>query len=265
MPTSASVPRYAVSSVDAGAARISVRCAGAGKALVLLPGMGRSTADLDALAAIFVAAGHRVILPEPRGIGASTGPLENITLHDLARDVAAVIEALGAAPATMVAHAFGNRVARCLAADRPELVDAVVLLSASGKVQPTPAIAEAIKLAQAEDTAPDVRRRAAKAAWFSGDNDPTAWLSGWPQPVIKALIAAAAATDTAHWWTAGRAKVLIVQGLDDVSAPPGNGRLIKEELGARATLVELAGVGHALPLENPAKVARAVLDWLGAR
>jgi pimeloyl-ACP methyl ester carboxylesterase len=248
--------------VTAGPAKISVRKAGTGTPLVLLPGMGRPSSDLDALAARFVAAGHRAILPEQRGIGGSSGPLEGHTLHDLARDVGAVIAAEKAAPATIVAHAFGNRVARCLAADRPELVARVVLLSASGKVQPTPEIAEAIKLAQGPDTPPDVRRRAAKLAWFSGDNDPTPWLDGWSQAVIKASLAAAAATDTKRWWTAGKAKVLIVQGLDDVSAPPGNGRAIKEELGARATLVELAGVGHALALEDPRRVADAVLGWL---
>ena len=262
MTTPAAAPRYAVTTVDAGAARISVRSAGEGKALVLLPGLGRSTRDLDALAAILVAAGHRVILPEPRGIGASTGPLEAITLHDLARDVGAVIEKFSAAPATIVAHAFGNRVARCLAADRPELVRGVALLSASGKVQPSPEIAAAIKLAQDPAAPAEARRKAAKAAWFSGDNDPTPWLGGWSQPVTKAFLAAAAATNTDHWWTAGRARVLIVQGLDDVSAPPGNGRLLKEELGSRATLVELDGVGHALPLEDPRAVADAVIDWL---
>jgi pimeloyl-ACP methyl ester carboxylesterase len=260
--TTTSAPRYETTTVTAGPAKILVRRAGTGAPLVLLPGLGRPTSDLDALAAIFVAAGRRVVLPEPRGMDTSTGPLEGITLHDLARDVGAVIEAENAAPATIVAHAFGNRVARCLAADRPDLVKAVVLLSASGKVQPTPEIAEAIKVAQAVDTPPDARRRAAKAAWFSGDNDPTPWLTGWSQPVMKAFLAAAAATDTNHWWTAGKAKLLIVQGLDDVSAPPGNGRLIREEVGPRATLVELGGVGHALAIENPRKVGDAVLGWL---
>ena len=63
-------------------------------------------------------------------------------------------------------------------------------------------------------------------------------------------------------WTAGAAEVLVVQGLDDVSAPPGNGRLIKLELGGRATLVELPGIGHALPVEDPRAVADAVLAHL---
>ncbi len=262
MATTPTSPRYAVAFVDAGSARLRVFSAGTGPTLVLLPGLGRDTADLDAMAGFLVAAGYRVVLPEPRGLGESTGPLEDLTLHALARDIAAVVEAAGGAPVTLIGHAFGNRIARTLATDRPELVRAVVLLSASGKVQPTPEIAEAIKLAQAVDTPPDIRRKAAQAAWFAPGNDPTPWLSGWSQPVMTAYLAAAAATRVEDWWTAGVAPVLVVQGLADVSAPPGNGRLIKEELGARATLVELAGVGHALPLENPQAVARAVLDWI---
>ena len=262
MAMTLTLPRYAVAFVDASPARLRVFSAGTGSTLVLLPGLGRGTGDLDALAQRLVAAGYRVVLPEPRGLGESTGPLDGLTLHDLARDIAAVVEAAGGAPVTLIGHAFGNRIARTLAADRPELVRAVVLLSASGKVQPTQAIAEAIKLAQAVDTPPDIRRKASADAWFAPGNDPTPWLSGWSQPVMKSYLAAAAATRVEDWWSAGVAPVLVVQGLDDVSAPPGNGRLIKEELGARATLVEVAGVGHALPLENPQAVAGAVLDWI---
>jgi pimeloyl-ACP methyl ester carboxylesterase len=149
-----------------------------------------------------------------------------------------------------------------VATDRPDLVRAVVLLSASGKVQPTPAIAEAIRLAQAVDTAPDVRARAVRAAWFGPARDISVWLDGWSQEVMKAYLAAAAATDVADWWTAGRARVLVVQGLCDVSAPVGNGRLLREEIGDRATLVELEGIGHAVPVEDPVVVAGAVIGFL---
>jgi pimeloyl-ACP methyl ester carboxylesterase len=79
---------------------------------------------------------------------------------------------------------------------------------------------------------------------------------------MKTYLAAAAATRIEDWWTAGAAELLVIQGLSDVSAPPGNGRLIKEELGDRATLVELPGIGHALPVENPHAVADAVLAHL---
>mgnify|MGYP001806295571 CR=1 FL=1 len=248
--------------VTAGAARLTVTVEGTGRLLVLLPGLGRPAADLHGLARLLVAAGYRVALPQPRGMDGSDGPLEGITLHDLAADIAAVIHAVGGAPAVVIGHAFGNRVARTLAADFPDLVELVVLLSSSGKVQPSPEIAEAIRLAQATDTPPAQREAAVRAAWFGPGRDITPWMTGWSQPVMRAYLAAAAATPIEQWWTAGAARVLIVQGLDDVSAPPGNGRLLKQEIGARATLVELPDLGHALPVEDADAVARAVLPHL---
>ncbi len=257
--------RYITQDVIAGPAQLRVRTAGQGPALLLLPGLGRPAEDLDPLAACFVAAGYRVIQPDPRGSGGSSGPLEGLTLHDLAQDVAAVIAAAGGGEVVIIGHAFGNRIARTLAADRPDLVDAVVLLGCSGKVQPSPEIAEAIRLAQAVDTPVDVRAQAVRAAWYGPGRDISVWMDGWSQPVMKAYLAAAASTDTAKWWTAGSARVLIVQGLADVSAPPGNGRLLKEEVGDRATLVELEGIDHALAVEDPEAVADVVLTFLRSR
>ena len=83
--------------------------------------------------------------------------------------------------------------------------------------------------------------------------------------MIQASLKAADATPLSEFWTAGKAPILIVQGLADVSAVPENGRLLKAEVGERATLVELAGVGHALPVEAPDEVARPVLDYLAKR
>jgi pimeloyl-ACP methyl ester carboxylesterase len=235
---------------------------GLGEPLVLLPGLGRAPSDLAPLASMLIEAGYAVLLPEPRGIGASRGPMQGITLHDLAADVAALLQRWIDGPATIIGHAFGNRIARTLAADRPELVSAVVLLSSSGKVQPTPEIAEAIRLAQGVDTPRDVRRTTVQQAWFAPGGDVTPWLDGWSQPVMTAYLAAAAATPVEDFWTAGAAEVLIVQGLADVAAPVGNGRLLKQELGARGTLVELPGIGHAMPVENPRACADAILTFL---
>jgi pimeloyl-ACP methyl ester carboxylesterase len=253
---------YDVSRVASGTASLRIRSAGHGQVLCLLPGLGRPSEDLDPLAARLVAAGFRVVQPDPRGSGGSTGAMEALTLHDLAADIVAVIEASRAANVTIIGHAFGNRIARTAAADRPDLVNMVILLGCSGKVQPTPAIAEAIRLAQAVDTPPDVRARAVRAAWYGPGRDISVWMEGWSQTVMKSYLAAAAATDVADWWTAGSAEVLIVQGLDDVSAPPENGRLLKAEIGERATLIELNGVGHAVPVEDPDGVAEVLIRHL---
>jgi pimeloyl-ACP methyl ester carboxylesterase len=245
----------------------------------LLPGLGRPAEDLDPIARLLVAAGYRVIQPDPRGSGGSTGPLEGLTLHDLAHDVAAVIEAMMIEAAvieatlteassetgvTIIGHAFGNRIARAVAATRPDLVHTVVLLGCSGMVQPDPPIAEAIRLAQAVDTDPATRAKAVAEAWFAPGRDISVWMDGWSQPVMQAYLAAAAATDTATWWTAGHARAIIIQGLLDVSAPPENGRLLKQEIGGRAELIELPGIGHALPVEDPAAVAEVILAHITA-
>jgi len=117
-------------------------------------------------------------------------------------------------------------------------------------------------LAQAVDTPLDIRAQAVRAAWFAPGRDISVWLDGWSQPVMKAHLAAAAATDTASWWTAGRAKVLIVQGAADVSAPPANGHLLKAEIGERAALIDLPDIGHAVGVAGPDVVARVVLRYL---
>ena len=91
-------------------------------------------------------AGFQVLRPQPRGIGQSHGPLTGIDLHDYAADVAAVIAHADKGAAFVVGHAFGNRVARMLATDRPELVRAVGLVAANiGKAPSPPQIRVAIR------------------------------------------------------------------------------------------------------------------------
>ena len=57
--------------------------------------------------------------------------------------------------------------------------------------------------------------------------------------------------------------LLVIQGLDDEAAPPGNGHALRDQLGARVRLVDLPDAGHFLLLEQPDAVARAVSEFLG--
>src|SRR5512136_1529257 len=88
--------------------RIEVVSEGTGPLVVLLPSRGRDSEDFDAVAAGIAKAGFRVLRPQPRGAGRSTGPMKGLTLHDLARDIAAVIAHEGGGPVVVVGHAFGN-------------------------------------------------------------------------------------------------------------------------------------------------------------
>jgi pimeloyl-ACP methyl ester carboxylesterase len=68
------------------------------------------------------------------------------------------------------------------------------------------------------------------------------------------------------WWNAGTAApLLVIQGLDDIVAPPGNGHALREQLGERVRLIDLPRAGHFLVLEQPEAVTRAVAEFVGAR
>src|SRR5215471_4550321 len=85
--------------------RIEAIVEGSGPSIVILPSSGRGGEDFDPVAARLARAGFKVIRPQPRGIGRSAGPMNGITLHDFARDVAHVIVAEADGPAVIVGHA----------------------------------------------------------------------------------------------------------------------------------------------------------------
>ena len=70
-------------------ASLKVRTAGAGRPVLFIPSLGRGMEDFDALSRALARRGFLSILPEPRGIGGSTGPAP-ATLADLADDASAV-------------------------------------------------------------------------------------------------------------------------------------------------------------------------------
>src|ERR1700750_590645 len=86
--------------------QIEVVIDGRGPAIVLLPSLARDSDDYDEVAEGLAAAGFRVLRPKPRGIGRSSGPMTNLSLHDFARDIAEVVKKLGGGKAVVVGHAF---------------------------------------------------------------------------------------------------------------------------------------------------------------
>jgi pimeloyl-ACP methyl ester carboxylesterase len=248
--------------VPAGEARIEVIAEGDGPLLVLLPSSSRDSEDFDDIAASFAAAGLRVLRPQPRGMGASVGWMENLTLHDFAADVAAVIEAEGGEPAIVLGHAFGQWIARTLAADRPELVRGVVLAAAAAKAAP-PELRDHLAQCVNTDLPDAIRLASLRIAFFAPGHDPSEWLSGWHKAAGAAQRAASAATPQTDWWTAGATPVLDVQAELDPWRPRDTLHQMRDDLGAyRVTVVVIPDASHALIPEQPAKLIEAVLDWM---
>jgi pimeloyl-ACP methyl ester carboxylesterase len=135
----------AIQLVPAGAATIEVHVRGSGAAIVLLPGTGGDASQYDTIAPILSAAGYRTIALSVRGAGRSEGPLDGLMLHDYADDVAGAIRSLGVAPVHVLGRAGGNRVARMLATNHPDLVASVILVNAGGLVPADPSALQAMR------------------------------------------------------------------------------------------------------------------------
>ena len=254
--------------IDGPVGPLQVHVHGHGPAVVLIPSLGRGAEDFAMLAGNLAEAGYQAIRPEPRGIGGSALGPENVTMDDLAEDIATIIRATvhtSPATATVVGHAFGNRVARMVATRYPELVESVVLLASGGKVPPSAEAASALSAVFDATLSSDDHLAAVRAAFFADGNDPSLWADGWHPETAAMQQAATRATPVDTWWTAGSAEVLVVQPADDVIAVPENAAHIAGQLGDRAKVVIIANAGHALLPEQPAAVADVLLAWLAAR
>jgi pimeloyl-ACP methyl ester carboxylesterase len=244
-----------------GDVQVEVVLDGAGPAVVLLPSLARDSDDYDAVAEGLAAAGFLVLRPKPRGIGRSSGPMTNITLHDLARDIAETVEKLGGGRAVVVGHAFGNWVARMTAADHPKLVRGVAIAAAAAKSYP-PELSKAVTAAGNPALSRDARLAALRFAFFAPGNDPTVWLDGWHPEIRDSQRAAVAAVRQDEWWSGGSAPLLDLQAAEDPFKPEAKRNEMKDEFGQRVTVAVIPRASHALIPEQPQAVVEALVAWI---
>jgi pimeloyl-ACP methyl ester carboxylesterase len=166
----------------------------------------------------------------------------------------------------MAGNDFGNRVARMFAASHPELTRSVILLAAGGKIQPKPAADHALMVIF-NPASTDAEVLAVMPYLVASPSD-----SARIWKIFKPCLApgaagiereAAESTALKSWWAPpGKTKYLILQGAADQIAPPENGEELKKDLGDRATLVNVPGAAHLLPLEQPETTASKVIGFI---
>ncbi len=248
--------------------RVEVLVEGRGPLIVMLPSRGRGAEDFDVVAAELAKAGFRVVRPQPRGAGQSGGPMQGLTLHDLARDIATVIRHEGGGPAVIVGHAFGSWVARMTAVDDPELVRGVVMAATAAKAYPAgfsgaKELSEAVRKSGDPALADSDRLNYLHLAFFAPGNDASVWLRGWYPDVDETQSAAGRATKQSELWSGGTAPLLDLQGALDPFKPRFAENEMREEFGERASVVVIPNASHALIPEQPAAVSAAILAFIG--
>ncbi|MGW2920167.1 alpha/beta fold hydrolase [Streptomyces angustmyceticus] len=178
---------------------------------------------------------HRVYALDQRGHGLSDWPGE----YGFARwrdDAAGFLEALGLARVTLIGHSMGAVAALLLAAERPELVDRLVLEEVP---PPLPA-----------DPPQEVPEQPAGPQSFD-----------WP---VKTAVVAERNAPDPRWWEALAkitAPTLVIAGGDSVLAPAEQRAELVERI-PDARLVTVEGAGHLVHEERPGEFLAAVTSFL---
>jgi pimeloyl-ACP methyl ester carboxylesterase/uncharacterized RmlC-like cupin family protein len=110
-------------------ADIFVRWGGKGPVVVLLHGYAENSDSWAPLAADLMK-DHTVVVPDLRGIGRSSKPAGGYDKKTQAKDIRAVVTALGYDRTVVVAHDIGNMVAYAYAATYPDKVERLVVMDA---------------------------------------------------------------------------------------------------------------------------------------
>ncbi|WP_109210914.1 MULTISPECIES: alpha/beta hydrolase [Microbacterium] len=204
-----------------------------GPTLVLLPGLGLNISYLGPLAHALVEEDFHIVRIGPRH--PSSAADQDVTMHDLAQDVADVMRHLGIGSAWVGGHAFGGSVARAVSLDHPELVSGVLLLGVEGAELTDELHAEGSEIPeQARDAAVESLQRGAQLA-----------------------------TPELEWSSLAPAvPVLVVQGAEDRMTPPANGEQLRASAPDRVSVVSVEGAGHLFPVTHVGATAWPIEDYL---
>jgi pimeloyl-ACP methyl ester carboxylesterase len=105
--------------------------------VVMLPGAGDIRKEYRFVAPALVNGGARVVTMDLRGHGDSSAGWPGYGMADTAADLIALLDHLDAGPATVVATSFAPAATLWAAADRPDLIDRLVLISAHLEAAPS--------------------------------------------------------------------------------------------------------------------------------
>lgn len=270
--------RYA----QAAGTRFAWAQVGSGRPLLLLNGTGSPMAEWDPALLAGLATGRRVIVIDYPGLGLSGPVPSRISFPAMADWTADLIDVLGLGRTDVLGWSMGGFVAQQLAIRQPRSVRRLVLAGTnpggpSAELGPTwvqEADSDSAGSTRSYLITNYPRATCAQRAGRDFVQRLTAAVNAgrYPEESVPARTfnAMVAAEDPwlespANMRALGRVSspTLVITGSGDVITPPQNSRLIAARVpGAQLRLI--AGAGHSFLFQEPALVARTVLDFLGS-
>lgn len=256
----------------------AVRGGGGAPRFVLLHGYLAHTLAWTGCLGPLAAAGGAVAVDLPGHGYSDMGEDFPATPEGMAALLPGLLDRLGTERAVLVGHSLGGAVALFAAARAPERVAGLCLVSPFVYPQPAPpglraaarypnlfrrlfssppgraAAAGLLRRATAVPPGEDPRERA--RILFSHLDTPGGWLAA--QRTGLAALSAVPDTEVVR---AVRQACLVFWGLADAVRPVALGERLAAELGGRARLERVEGVGHNLHEEIPEAFCRRLLAW----
>lgn len=226
--------------------------AGTGEPIVLLHGWGGRIESWGVIPSV-LSQRFRVVAIDLPGFGESPLGEQPWTAIDYADCVAAFLRQLDLAPATLVGHSHGGRVAIALAARQPELIRKLVLVDSAGIVPRRGpryylrvySVKAARKLLAFPLFTP-IRDAAMKLVYRAvGSSDYNAAMD----PVLRATLVRCVNQDLRHLLPEIKAPTLLVWGSADLDTPLEDGKLMEQRI-PDAGLVVFEGAGHFSYLDH---------------
>jgi len=250
---------------------LAYRECGSGYPVVLINGLASTMDTWNPPVLATISEHFRVIIFDHRGTGYSSTSDKPFSISLLARDTAALMDALGISSAHVLGLSMGASVAQELALGFPGKVNRLILVAGecggSESVRAQPEIIA--QLIDKSGTMADVINRMFSLlfppSWLAVhdplDYCPEVYETTSDESVARQLLAFLGWTGSFSRLGNIHSPTLVITGTDDVIVPPVNSHIISGQIPG-AQLVEFTGAGHGLMYQFPDQFSDCVLTFL---
>lgn len=217
---------------------------------------------------------HLVLIFDNRGVGQSDAPDHAYAIEMMADDVMALSNRLGLEKPVIVGQSMGSAIAQEIGKRYAQQIKKLILINTFAKLSKAPEIAFEFTLALHRLHLPLRYRVQSIAPWVFSSAflaEPNqlenliklAEVNRYPQSLLGYAhqLSALKAFDSHSWLYKIAVAALIISAEEDIIAPLTGANSVQKGIGENTQHLILPG-GHASPIEQPDKVANAILNFI---